>query len=102
MGIYHQGSKLLDTLKSYHVKEAGMSSVFNHSIPIHHPFLHFHFRPTPPVWQIQQCLADGAYPVGNHDTHVAKLSRVQVQASITATIGYTFNHPPLLVRHLIK
>jgi hypothetical protein len=51
MGIYHQGSKLLDSLKSYYVKEAGMSSVFNHSIPIHHPFSHF--RPTPPVWQMQ-------------------------------------------------
>jgi hypothetical protein len=31
MGIYHQGSKLLHTLKSYYlVKEAGMSSVCNH------------------------------------------------------------------------
>jgi hypothetical protein len=29
IGIYHQGSRLLDTLKSYYqVKEAGMSSAF--------------------------------------------------------------------------
>ena len=98
MGIYHQGSKLLDTLKSYHVKEAGMSSVFNHSIPIHHPFLHFHFRPTPPVWQIQQCLADGAYPVGNHVTHVtcaAKLSRVQTPI---ATPIHPYLSPPLAIK----
>jgi len=25
IGIYHQGSRLLDTLKSYYVKDVGMS-----------------------------------------------------------------------------
>ena len=93
IGIYHQGSKLLDALKSYYVNEAGMSSSFNHH-PNRHPFC-----PTPStrqrhVWQI----ASRSYPVGNHVTHVtcaAKLSRVQTP--IAAPI-HPYLSPPLAIK----
>lgn len=38
IGIYRQGSKLLDTLKSYYVKEAGMS-FHTFATPIQYPLL---------------------------------------------------------------
>jgi hypothetical protein len=53
IGIYQQGEKLLDALKSYYVNE-GMSSSFNH----HHdprivtPSAHHHSTRQRHVWQI--------------------------------------------------